>query len=694
MRRSIRPVRGVSLALCLLAIPPCIQAQSLADRFSPELKAIRSQVEKIEDRLRQLPDIPMEDLGGNGAYGRQFGNPQLGWHPPVDFTIRFEWSEPAAIDLLALVPARKFTAAGLDPEYGFPDDFSVSLIRPDNEERQPVGQITASSSSPVHRGHPYVFELDEPVLAEGVELKVTRLRASDATTADYLNFALAEFFCFSGERNVMADAEISFSYDQTSTSSPYWSPIFMIDGNTPLGLPELPATDGEEWPDIGWISHSHVEEDSRVSLTIDLGRREVINGLRMFPARRPSLADFPGFGIPKRFRVETNLPPPPRTFTPAFTFDQKDLVNPGSNPVTVRFPPVEARFVRLQATRLWKAFDHYPAFLSFSEVQVLMNEEILSDGASVRTAELKDPVEAQGKKFWSPTALTDRHGPTGELVSRPEWLRLLNERLSLEGERHALGLRVESITRQWSRSALLLLGILGATGILVAIILPFRYRRLERKRIRTIRDRIAGDLHDDVGSNLGSIQLLSEMARSKPDSHEELTLIGQVAAETVTSVRDIVWLLRPRHGYRASTISHLRDSASILLESIEWTFNSDLEDFALNDEDGRHLVLFFREALHNLVRHAKAGRASIDICRKGTEIHLVIRDDGRGIPPELLDRPETLRALKQRAARLDATLEINSKPGLGTTLHLAFTPKPLSLTKSPRYPFSRHSDPA
>jgi signal transduction histidine kinase len=364
-----------------------------------------------------------------------------------------------------------------------------------------------------------------------------------------------------------------------------------------------------------------------------------------------------------------------------------DLPNPGNNPVTNRFQPVEARFVRLRPTKLWKPFQHYPAFLALSEIQILNGEENLSSSAKVTPSENPNPFPAQGQHRWSKESLTDNHGPKGKLLTRKAWLELLEERKILEITRIRLASEIRKIERRWQFFISTGLGLIGVAGLLAVIILPIRFRLRERRKIRLIRDRIAGDLHDDVGSNLGSIQLLAGTAQTKTNNKKELQLINQVAAETVTSVRDIIWLLRPKPGTRKTTIAHLRESASFLLDPIDWKLTTDLEDFALSDEDGRNLVLFFREALHNLIRHSQADSAEIRIHMNNRKLCIEIEDDGCGIPAEQLAQEKTLRALKQRSKALRAHLKIDSKIDHGTRLELTFIPQTVNGNQALRYPF-------
>jgi len=91
----------------------------------------------------------------------------------------------------------------------------------------------------------------------------------------------------------------------------------------------------------------------------------------------------------------------------------------------------------------------------------------------------------------------------------------------------------------------------------------------------------------------------------------------------------------------------------------------------LPDEATRHLFLFFREALHNVIRHSKAAKVEVQVEEAGGRFRLVIADDGVGIEPKRLDRPATLHALRQRAEALGAEFTVDSQPGAGTRLMLA-----------------------
>jgi signal transduction histidine kinase len=347
--------------------------------------------------------------------------------------------------------------------------------------------------------------------------------------------------------------------------------------------------------------------------------------------------------------------------------------NPGHSPVTSPLGPSRGRFVRIEATRLWKAFDRYPAFFALSEVEVLDGEENVALGAAARSPDGMGNVIASGARSWSPVALCDGFGPDGRLVPAREWLVALDRRLELERQRHRLSAEAARIVADWRRAGLTGFAVLGGAGAFALIALPIRYRVRARKELRKVRERIAGDLHDEVGSNLGSIQMFADLAEGRAGPSDELKRIQRIAAETVSAVRDIVWLLRPHGGARIGTVEHLRETASIMLEPLDWEFTANEEawETELSDEASRHLFLFFREALHNILRHAKAGHVTLRAERGEGRFVLRIADDGVGIPEEKRERASTLRALRQRAEALDAGFRVDSSAERGTRLELS-----------------------
>lgn len=110
-----------------------------------------------------------------------------------------------------------------------------------------------------------------------------------------------------------------------------------------------------------------------------------------------------------------------------------------------------------------------------------------------------------------------------------------------------------------------------------------------------------------------------------------------------------------------------------MLEALDWEFHANEAAWQteLSDEANRHLFLYYREALHNVLRHSGAGRVEIRADEEAGKFRLVIADDGSGIPPEKMERSSTLRALRQRVEALGAEFKVDSGPENGTRLELA-----------------------
>lgn len=670
-------------ALLCCGTLPAVADDSFAARFSGEWKSLQAEIRDINRKLGRLPVIPSDEPDAGRAFLRVFDRPLKDTGTEADFVIRVRWPGPENVDLIVLVPARKSTRSGINLNYGFPEDFEVSLIRPDNS-LEPVAAYKDMSLRPALNGHPVAARTRQPVRAVGAEIRITRTPDPHMGKTGAFFIALSEILCFAGQNNLAAGALVEIDHPGINPTPTYWHPGLLIDGATPLGFPERPLPSGP--PDnIGWISAAKKNPAVPLTISLDLGERREIDGLRLFPALRPSIADFAGFGLPEQFRLTaSDSPEGPRRVL----IDRSGIRTPevGHNPVEFRFPPARARHIHLEATRLWKPHELYPAFLALSEMQILRGGEVASLGAKVTVPEAKGSVPAHAKQFWTPRALVDGLGPNGQLLPLRTWIEELDLRLSLETRRHDALERSAALEKSWQRGGIAAISATGLSTLALVFFLPFHYRWRERKRIREIRVSIAGDLHDDVGSNLGSIQMLSAIAMDRPDNREELETIHRVAAETVNSVRDIVWLLQPRESHRIAIIDHLRDSAAILLDAhgpLRWDILSDFQDWNLGDGDSRNLMLFFREVLHNIHRHSGASEVRIRLAGEGKSLLLEIRDNGRGIPADLLERPATLRAIRQRATRLGGALDIHSSPETGTKIVLRFVPSSPGSAPSP-----------
>jgi signal transduction histidine kinase len=223
--------------------------------------------------------------------------------------------------------------------------------------------------------------------------------------------------------------------------------------------------------------------------------------------------------------------------------------------------------------------------------------------------------------------------------------------------------------RAWFEGVIALMAVGGAVWVHRA-----RVRRLvEIERVRT---RIATDLHDDIGSSLSQIAILSEVAQQRAargDAAEPLKRIGTLSRELLDSISDIVWTIQPERDRLSDLQKRMRRFATEVLSArnveIDWPAAETERDWELDTELRRQTYLIFKEAVNNIARHSGATKARITVGTPGRRLIMEISDNGRGI--ERFDAGGNgLSNMKLRATRIKGELQVSSGNGQGTTVVL------------------------
>jgi len=261
------------------------------------------------------------------------------------------------------------------------------------------------------------------------------------------------------------------------------------------------------------------------------------------------------------------------------------------------------------------------------------------------------------------------------LADFPEWLRGLARRREL---RESAG-QIDAARTQLASSAMRRVAKGFSAGIALAALgigaLVWRAKQSRRREVERLRARIAGDLHDEIGSNLGSIALLSQLAENVAahdgEAREEFREIRRIAEQTAESMRDIVWLLRP--GRDTDLFARMREAAARMCAGIACDFPVPEIPLpaSLSLEFKREVFLIFKEALHNILRHARASHVTIRAGHDAKTFHLHVADDGCGFDTT---RPATgtgLKNLTARTAALRGVFCVASEIGKGTTIDLS-----------------------
>jgi signal transduction histidine kinase len=234
--------------------------------------------------------------------------------------------------------------------------------------------------------------------------------------------------------------------------------------------------------------------------------------------------------------------------------------------------------------------------------------------------------------------------------------------------------------------------ILGLT-FLIPVFIVERRRLVTKDSLEQIRKRISSDLHDDIGSNLGSISLIARTARKDlvrlhgpKEIDVDLVEVETIARESSLAMRDIIWLLERRQDSIGDLVQRMRDTAGRLLREIQYTLECESTKTAakLSLDAKRHLFLFYKESIHNILKHSQANRVSIRLWDEDDKLALEIVDNGIGIPMNSDGRPATVNKLEDRARVLDGLLQITSSKESGTRIRLLIkraqltSPPPLS----------------
>jgi len=226
---------------------------------------------------------------------------------------------------------------------------------------------------------------------------------------------------------------------------------------------------------------------------------------------------------------------------------------------------------------------------------------------------------------------------------------------------------------------------LFAASIALVLLIVHRLRvrfllQFERQRMR-----IAMDLHDEIGSGLGSIGILSSVAASQSvdevQRQEMSKRIAETAHELGTSLTDIVWSLRTDTTALENLAYHLARRANSLFASgpAQFTtkFPEDWGSVKPSPATRRNILLIAMESLHNAARHAHAANVSLQFePAAGHNWSMRIEDDGCGLDEVTAKNGSGMgiQSMKRRAQEIGAEISFNSNNGHGTIVRLIFNP--------------------
>ncbi len=612
---------------------------------------LRKEIDRIDRQIARLPGV----AGINS--GNRMGYQTAGIPPGGDPSIEIDLPIAKELDWVVLVPVLGKGAGQQVPGFGFPRRFLLEGFTNDSDE--PVILLDRTDTAFPNPGcYPVSAPVPSDLALRRIRLTVTEPWLGDGPPV----LALSEIMLLKGNRNMTRGVRVNAS--SSREIPPTWSRYNLVDMVTPLGLPIAPA----DAPVMGWHGEVFQAQERSQHFTVDLGAVHPIEELRLVPAWTSHMPWNPHYGFPARFRIEGSTDGDDGSWFVIYDRNATSLQSPGRNLQVFAEIPRPTRFLRMTAMRLRARTGDY--VYALGELQAYLGDRNIALGAAVNApGSLMDDE-------WRPEGLTDGLAGGGRLLELPDWIQLLAQRQTLETRREALAAQLSSTLLRAEHNL-----IAGSVGGAVCIVMiagvmswrGHRFRVLERERFR---ERLARDLHDELGSNLGSIALISSLSGQEHAAQMRVDLaeIEQVARESADSMRDMICLLGGQPGRLGGDwLEVLRHLSGRVLRGLETDCALPAQPLVWepNLETRRELYLFCKEALHNAVRHGRPRQVKFELSpTSGGGLRVRIQDDGVGFDPGKTISGHGLTNLRERAATMKAEMRLDSAPGCGTTVNL------------------------
>jgi hypothetical protein len=230
----------------------------------------------------------------------------------------------------------------------------------------------------------------------------------------------------------------------------------------------------------------------------------------------------------------------------------------------------------------------------------------------------------------------------------------------------------------WWFIPLLTLYVAVVAGVGIYIFNLYNFR--QKLKLQYLRNQIASDLHDEVGSNLNSIALFVELLRKNatPETLPVLDRIINNSRESVELMQDTVWAINPRNDSLQKLIDKMHSFANQSLAAcdmhLEFQSESSLADLQISMEQRKNIYLIFKETINNAVKHSAATGVSVRLQRLNDALFLQIKDNGKGYDTDREYEGNGVFNLRKRAEESGLDLLVHSRPGEGTRVEVLCHP--------------------
>ena len=622
-------------------------------RESTNLPWLEERLNNIDHQLKELAQPSLR--GGIGAIGYRSKSRKNANHTEW---IEINLDKEYPIDEIALVPLLYRDSKQGFTANAFPLSFRILAGTKANQ----TGTVIADYPSTAHllpRVAPLVVKVPKETIASWIKIEVTQLGARSFDNRHVLQ--LSEILVFSGQENVALRQPVKVSSNHNERLTRAWDSRFLTDGSLPYLM------DGAfREKSVAYVS----QPAPNPSLTIDLAESTTLSGIHLHTVEQSDTVPqaHPGnFGIPLHLKIEgANLP----NFSDAtellnFQFESLDDIGPL---IMWQLPETHCRYIRISDANP----EHDTFQIGFAEI------ELLSDGKNVALGKTVSGTGTLQPATRSLDVLTDGYNLYGEVLPLRTWLNQLQLRHNLETERPTV---IANLNNRYEKQkanlklAAWLIALLVAGGIILLLI----QKAARQRAIYETRERIAANLHDELGANLYAIGLFGNLAKQEVEEHNNdgnwsklmqyTDNVCDLTKETGATATYCTNLLASKDIY-ADLSGEMRRLADRLLADMHHTITITDEEIikTLSPRRRNGLFRFYKESLTNILRHSDAARVKTHLSAQSGKIHLSVTDNGTGVT-------EPPASLKRRARLLSGKLHIERPKNGGTQITLQIHPK-------------------
>jgi signal transduction histidine kinase len=612
------------------------------------LSALEAQLTDIQAELDTLANYSIRS--GTGAVGYRSI-----YH---DTTTKKEWIQidfqtAHSLDEVILVPVvRRDPLTGFSSD-GFPRHLRLIAGTVDNPDGQLVAEYTEPPNEPT-RIAPLLMSCPG-VTASWIRIETDQLalRSFD----DRYVLQLSEIMAFSGPENVALHQSVTTKSSWGHSRA--WSAAFLIDGFVPY---LMDAARGEQSASF----MTKINNDNLLSLTIDLENTQPVSGLTLHAIDTSYVlpqAHSSDYGIPQGMRLEGANQP---DFSDSQTLLELKLesIYKMASVMYWAFPASTCRYVRLTQTAPSGEVRNDPntSIFGFTEIELLFNGTNVALGKTITANKTLSHQNRPLKR------LTDGRNMFGNILPLRDWMEQLARRHELEATRPLVE---AELARRYARQkenlqSLIWLTALLAAGIGCSVLIG---QLIKQRHIAKIKERFAADLHDELGANLHTIGLLSDLAEEAKDEPDELTMLHQrirsVTERTGTAMRHCTNMVEANELY-AGLEKDMRRAAERIMAKLDHNLSIEGTNHLnqLKPSTRADLFLFYKETLVNISRHSGATCFSTRLTADKHEVRLHIRDNGCGLSEGIP------ASLKRRARLLGAHVTVDTPADGGTDIYL------------------------